>query len=133
MLTPERHPANSSPPPVVKNKRIARFTEALRTLDFPEIQTEKTVAFESGCYYATTTRDVCTMTVYFVEVLEMYADTVLYRIAPQTLHCSLDIKTAKERLQHTDVQVGTIFTDANGTFFEAPNKINTSLMVKLES
>lgn len=97
--------------------RTSALQQALRTVDFPEIQTEKTGAFESGCNYTTTTRDVSTMTVYFVEILEMYADTVLYRIAPQTLHCSLDIKTTKERLQHTDVQVGTIFTAANGHVF----------------
>jgi hypothetical protein len=89
--------------------------------------------FEKGCYYATTTRDVSTMNVFFIDVIDMYADTIMYRIVPQTLHCSLDRTTAEKRLQDADINVSSVFTDTCGLFFQACGAvIYSSLMMQLK-
>ena len=131
-FTPHKQVTATSPPQIANRVRFTYFNEKVRSLELPEMHPEEITAFENACYYATTTRDVSTMKVFFVEVTDVYADTIMYRIVPQALHCALDLNTAKERLQGASVNVARILMDASGTFFEAKDaKIYSSLVVKL--
>lgn len=132
LLTPPHASMKSSPPPLnIKRMKRAYAVGKVRTLDIPDITIEPTV-FEKACYYATTTRDVMTMNVFFVEVIELYGSTIVYRVAPQPLLSSLTLKSAKTILQNVETKVGEINTSAVDPFFH--NEANTfqlSLMTKL--
>ena len=72
-LTPLRRPVTTSPPAVIsKRAQVPRFTDKMRGLDFPEHIANDMTTFEKGCYYATTTRDVNTMQVFFLEIVDVY-------------------------------------------------------------
>ena len=111
---------NSAPPPLkVEAKTRARVGVTVRTLDMPEQIAIHTTVFEKACYYATTTRDVITMKVYFVEVVDIYGSTIVYRCAPQPLLSSLTLESAKTILQNVETNVGEINTSSFGVFFQA--------------
>jgi hypothetical protein len=84
----------------------------------PEQITIDSTVFEKSCYYATTTRDVITMKVYFVQVVEIYGTTIMYRCAPQPLLSSLTIESAKTILENVETNVGEINTSSFGLFFQ---------------
>ena len=108
-LTPLRRPVTTSPPAVIsKRAQVPRFTDKMRGLDFPEHIANDMTTFEKGCYYATTRRDVNTMQVFFLEVVDVYAETIVYRIAPQSLRCFLTLQAAKIRLQNAECNVGSV-------------------------
>ena len=75
--------------------------------------------FEKGCYYATTTRDVNTMQVFVLEVVDVYAETIVYRIAQQSLRCLLTLETAKNRLQHVECKVASVGATTKLAFFSS--------------
>lgn len=133
-LTPLRRPVITSPPAVIpKRAPVPRFTDKMRGLEFPEHIANDMTTFEKGCYYATTTRDVTTMQVFFLEVVDVYAETIVYRIAPQSLRCLLTLETAKNRLQHAECKVASVDNNQFGIFFEANQVvIYASLLTKLD-
>ena len=103
----------------------------MRTLDMPEQVTIHPTVFEKACYYATTTRDVMTMNVYFLEVLEVYSDTIIYRIAPQALMSPLTLESANAALNNVDTKVGQINTSSFDSFQGDNMTFYLSLMTKL--
>ena len=123
----------SSPPPLkVQSKRFAYAGNKVRTLHMPEQITIQPTAFEQACYYATTTRDVMTMNVYFIEVVDVYSSTLVYRIAPQPLMSSLTIESARAILQNVEVNVAEINTSSLDPFFQTnTDTFYLSLLTKL--
>ena len=122
----------SAPPPLkMEAKTRARVGVTVRTLDMPEQITIHPTVFENGCYYATTTRDVMTMNVYFLEVLEVYGDTIIYRIAPQALMSPLTLESANAALNNVDTKVGQINTSSFDSFQGDNMTFYLSLMTKL--
>tara|TARA_B100000212_G_scaffold316670_1_gene271755 strand:- start:1477 stop:1854 length:378 start_codon:yes stop_codon:yes gene_type:complete len=122
----------SAPPPLkMEAKTRARVGITVRTLDMPEQVTIHPTVFEKGCYYATTTRDVMTMNVYFLEVLEVYGDTIIYRIAPQALMSPLTLESANAALNNVDTNVGQINTSSFDSFQGNNMTFYLSLMTKL--
>ena len=103
----------------------------MRVLDLPEHIIPDQTTFEIGCYYATTTRDVSTMQVFFIEVVDVYADTIVYRIAPQSLHCSLTLQSAKHRLQDVKCNVANVSSTPIASFQAHEVIIYASLLTKL--
>ena len=122
----------SAPPPLkIDAKTRARVGVTVRTLDMPEQVTIHPTVFEKACYYATTTRDVMTMNVYFLEVLEVYSDTIIYRIAPQALMSPLTLESADAALNNVDTKVGQINTSSFDSFQGDNMTFYLSLMTKL--
>jgi hypothetical protein len=122
----------SAPPPLnMEAKTRARKGVTVRTLDMPEQIAIHPTVFEKGCYYATTTRDVMTMNVYFLEVLELYDDTIIYRIAPQALMSPLTLESANAALNNVDTKVGQINTSSFDSFQGDNMTFYLSLMTKL--
>ena len=132
MHTPQRSSEKSSPPLLrEKSRKRAYMGDKTRALEMPE-QTNKPTVLEKGCYYATTTRDVFTMNVYFIEVIEVYGSTIVYRLAPQPLLSPLQLKSAKAILQNVDPKVGEMNTSSLGSFFHTDtDAFCLSLMTKL--
>ena len=131
-LTPARPSMKSAPPPLkMEAKTRARVGVTVRTLDMPEQITIQPTVFEKACYYTTTTRDVMTMSVYFIEVLEVYGDTILYRIAPQALMSPLTLESAKATLNDVDAKVGHLNTSSFDSFEGDNMTFYLSLMTKL--
>ena len=132
-LTPQHSSTRSSPPPLkVRSKTLAYAGTKVRTLHMPEQITIQPTTFEQACYYATTTRDVMTMNVYFIEVVDVYSSTLVYRIAPQPLMSSLTIESARAILQNVEVNVAEINTSSLDPFFQTnTDTFYLSLLTKL--
>ena len=72
-----------------------------------------------------------TMNVYFLEVLEVYSDTIIYRIAPQALMSPLTLESANAALNNVDTKVGQINTSSFDSFQGDNMTFYLSLMTKL--
>lgn len=131
--TPVRLTYNSSPPAIGRVQARARFNGNVRMLQLPVCITIATTTLEKGCYYVTTTREMITMDVFYVEICEVYGDSVVYRIAPQPpLLSPLTLEAANVSLQNTQHKVGNVNTSSSTPYFEADGKIfYLSLMTKL--
>ena len=123
MITPARRPSNSSPPVLKRTKRVRACYVGVRTLQLPAHEIVQTT-LDPECYYVTIPRDIFVQDVFFVEICEVYADTVIYRIALQPLFANMMMETMKATLQGVEKKISEIKTSASGDkYFQAQDKL----------